>query len=152
MANFRRGHARDPPGNMHSPVFCLLSAREWGGACISWRSGRGDASPITGVLPFLSFLSLTLSKGIFTSNLLSKIVGLISRFFEIGFFQKMEKYWAMPLNMILFCQDFSDMVTLQEVNTTYGNVFEKEELSVKAVYLNSMKSNKNWYWHPLKYK
>ena len=58
--------------------------------------GRGGAIPITGVLPFLSFLSLTLSKRLFTGNLLSKIVAPISRFFEIGFFPKMEKYWAVP--------------------------------------------------------
>ena len=96
MENCRRGHARDPPGNMHTPAFRLLTVREWGGACTSWRSGRGDTIPITGVFPFLSFLSLTLSKGLFTSNLLSQIVGPISRFFEIGFFPKMEKYWAVP--------------------------------------------------------
>ena len=65
-------------------------------ACTSWSSRRGDARPITGVLPFLTFLSLTLSKGLFTSNILSKIVGPISRFFFIRFFPKMEKYWAVP--------------------------------------------------------
>ena len=37
-----------------------------GGACTSWNSRRGDASSITGVLPFLTFLSITLSKGLFT--------------------------------------------------------------------------------------
>ena len=58
--------------------------------------GRGGAIPITGVLPFLSFLSLTLSKGLFTNNLLSKTVGPISRFFEIRVFPKMKKYWAVP--------------------------------------------------------
>ena len=90
MANCHRGHAWDPPGNMHSPAFCLLTAREWGGACTIWSSGRSDAIPIIGVFPFMTFLSLTLSKGLFTSNL------PILRFLEIGFFPKMEKYWAVP--------------------------------------------------------
>ena len=57
---------------------------------------EGDASPITGVLPFLTFLLLTLSKGLFTSRQMSRIVGTILRFFEIGFFPKMEKYWDVP--------------------------------------------------------
>ena len=60
--------------------------------------GRGDASPITVILPFLSFLSLTLSKGLFTSNILSKVVGPISRFFEIGVFPKMENIGLCPLS------------------------------------------------------
>ena len=113
MANYRRGHARDPPGNMHSPAFLLLTAREWGGACTIWSSGRSDASPITGLLPFLTFLSLTLSKGIFTSHHMSRIVGPISRFFEIGFFLKMEKYLAVPPNKdrIKFTKDMiTDLV------------------------------------------
>ena len=100
MANCRQGHARDPPGNMHSRVFCLLTAREWGGACTSWIYGRSDARPITGVLPFLTFLSLTLSKGIFTSHQMSRIVGPILRFFEIGFSPKMEQHWAVPPTII----------------------------------------------------
>ena len=104
MENFRQGHARDPPRNMHSPVFRLLTAKEWGGACTSWSSGRGDASPVTVVLPFLAFLSLTLSKGLFKSHQMSRIVGPISKFFEIGSFPKMEKYWAVPPTNILAFQ------------------------------------------------
>ena len=80
---------------MRSPAFLLLSSRERGGACTSWILGRGDAIPITGIFLFLSFLSPTLSKGLFTNNLLSKIVGPITRFFEIGFFLKNKKYWAL---------------------------------------------------------
>ena len=48
-------------------------------------------------MPFLSFLSLTLSKGLFTSNLLSKTVGLISRFLEIGFSRKWKNIGLCPL-------------------------------------------------------
>ena len=56
-----------------------------------------DAGPIAGVLKFLTFLLLTLSKGLFTSNLLSKIVGPILRLFEIGFFLKMVNIGLYPL-------------------------------------------------------
>ena len=57
----------------------------------------GDAGPIAGVLTFLTFLSLILSKGLFTSNILSKMVGPILRLFEIGFFPKMENIGLYPL-------------------------------------------------------
>ena len=96
MANFRRGHVRDPSGNMHSPAFRLMTARGWGGAWTSWSSGRGDAIPITGVFQFLTFLLLTLSKGIFMSHQTSRIVGPILRFFEIGIFLKWKKMGCAP--------------------------------------------------------
>ena len=89
-----------PRGTWNHRNFACWQLGSEGGACTSWIPGMGDAIPITGVLTFLTFLtflSLTLSKGIFTSNLMSKIVGPISRFFEIGFFPKMEKIGLWPL-------------------------------------------------------
>ena len=87
------GTLGNPPGNMHSPAFRLLTDRDRGGACTSSSTSRGNASSITGVLTILTFLSLTLSKRLFTSHQMSRIVGQILRF---GFFPKMEKYWAVP--------------------------------------------------------
>ena len=79
----------------------------------------GDAGPIAGVLKFLTFLSLTLSKGIFTSNLLSKMVGPILRLFEIGFFPKNGKYWAVPPSCIPCNYVFPPLVLFVKFNLIY---------------------------------
>ena len=56
-------------------------------------SGSGDVSPITGDRS-------PCQKCFSQSHQMSRIVGPISRFFEISFFLKMEEYWAVSPNNI----------------------------------------------------
>ena len=46
----------------------------------------------------------------------------------------------------------SNTVTLQGYNTTDGKLFKAGKVSVKAVFLISIKSKKSWYWEPQNYE